>query len=449
LEKVKFECSNCSYVVPKWLGNCLKCNSWNSFVEKSYKSESKIKKLKLSTIKKLCNIKQRSLNRLSSEIMEFDRVMGGGIVQGSLTLVGGEPGVGKSTLLLEMVAKVAKSNKKRKVLYISGEESESQVALRAKRLNINAENIYIMNESYWEKIKLALDEIEPIFFVLDSIQTTKSIEVKSPAGSISQIKEVTYEIINYCKEKNLITILIGHITKDGAISGPKLLEHMVDTVLYFEGINDKNQRLLRSIKNRFGSTEEIGFFEMSENGLNEIKNSAQYFIEQNYTHGPGRSTTCISEGSSVLFIEVQALVNENKYSNNRRTTQGIDTNRLSMLIAIIEKFFEISLMNQDIFINIIGGIKIDKREIDLSIVASILSSYYKKALDRKILFLGEVGLSGEIRSTPMIEARLKEISLYDYEEIILGNQDIEGLRQKFNIKISTLEKIRDLKKYFF
>ncbi len=447
--KRSYECSKCSYIVAKWLGHCLKCNSWNSFVESNpglKKNQTKIKKIKVKNLSSLSNI---DFNRNSTGINELDRVLGGGIVDGSLTLIGGEPGVGKSTLLLEVVGKIGSKNNEKKILYISGEESEEQVFLRAKRLGVNQKNIYVVNENKWEEIKLYLDKINPILFVLDSIQTTIISQMSSTVGSVSQIKEVTYEILNYCKDKNVSCIVVGHITKDGSISGPKVLEHMVDTVLYFESIGQENQRVLRSIKNRFGNTHEVGLFEMKSNGLEQITNASNWFIEDSSIDSPGRSRTCILEGKRVLFIEVQALVNENKVSNAKRNTQGIDSNRLLMLIAIIEKYFEISLVDQDIFINLVGGLKLNKKEIDLAIVVSILSSYYKKSLEEKILFLGEVGLSGEIRNIKYFNQIKKEIEIYDYKEVVVAKVVQDKPRQKSSLNISALKKVSDLKKYFF
>ncbi len=448
MEKIKFECSNCLYLVPKWLGHCIKCNSWNSFIETNSKYSKKSKTIKKIDLKNLSEVGNESIYRICTGIGELDRVLGGGIVQGSLTLIGGQPGVGKSTLLLEAAAKLVRLNENKRVLYISGEESEGQISLRAKRLNICEENIYLLNENDWEKIKLAIDQLRPIVFILDSIQTTVIKDMSASPGSVSQIKEITYEILNYCKDKKISSIIVGHITKDGSISGPKVLEHMVDTVLYFEGLGEHNHRILKSIKNRFGNTFEVGLFEMEEEGLIEISDTSKSFIKSTI-NGPGRTRTCILEGRRVLFLEIQALVNENKFSNPKRITQGIDNSRLSMLIAIIEKYAGISLINQDVYINVVGGFKVDNKEIDLAIVASILSSYFKITVEGEKVFLGEVGLSGEIRGASFLDSILKDLEILNYKDLVIGIENKDELRQKFNFKISALEKINDLKEKFF
>lgn len=448
MEKIKYECSNCQYVVPKWLGYCLKCSSWNSFVEKKKNAKKRKNKLEPLAYKKLIEIESKNLERILIGISEFDRVLGGGLTQGAMTLIGGEPGVGKSTLLLEALSKIANSNSLKNFLYISGEESEEQISLRAKRLKVKEKNLFITYESKWEKIRLVLDELDPFVFILDSIQTTVSEELPRAAGTISQIREITHEILNYCKDKKVCCFIIGHITKDGTISGPKVLEHMVDTVLYFEKFGDGNQRILRSIKNRFGNTFEVGIFEIREDGLIGALNISANFIGSKKTKSPGRSISCILEGKRAFLVEVQALVNENKFLNPKRVTLGIDQNRLSMLVAIIEKYFEISLTNQDIFINLVGGLKVSNKEIDLAIIVSILSSYYKKPLSENIVFLGEVGLSGEVREEKNLDLKLKEIVLYGHEEIFVGRMTKEKPRQKLDFKISVLEKINDLKKIF-
>lgn len=427
MSKVKsaYLCQSCGYSTMQWLGKCPKCNQWNSFEEeiisknrKIHKNPNEIEKIP----KTIDEIELNHISRMKTGVSEFDRVMGGGLVTGSLTLIGGQPGIGKSTLLIELMGRLAKQYGERKILYVSGEESEGQIARRAKRLGINDKNLYILNENSWEKIKEHLDTIKPSFFVLDSIQTTVSEEVSSPPGTISQIREVTYEVMNYAKGKDVTSFVIGHITKDGNIAGPKILEHMVDCVVYFEGDQFGHYRILRAIKNRFGSTNEIGVFEMSEKGLREVKNPSQYFLEDHLGSTSGRSLTCILEGTRPLFVEIQALVVESNCGNPRRITQGIDQNRLSMMIAIIEKYFKIPISFNDIYINIISGIKLNKRESDLAIIASIMSSFNNETIDGRTIYLGEVGLTGEVRSVSHIESRLSEIEQLGYGRVITSDK---------------------------
>jgi DNA repair protein RadA/Sms len=414
-------CQECSFKTPKWLGKCPECNSWNSFEkEQSIKTQDKASG-KSTNVNTLGDVSILKRLKVTTSIDEFDRVLGGGLVCGSLVLIGGEPGIGKSTLLLMLSNNLA-VNDRRKVLYVSGEESSSQLASRAERLKIVNENVYVANETIWQKIKSCINEVKPSFIVLDSIQTTYSREVLSTPGSLNQIKEITFELMSIAKEKNISIFIVGHITKEGSIAGPKILEHMVDTVLYFEGERDSFCRILRSIKNRFGNTNEVGFFEMSSSGLRELSNPSHYFLDKNIKSSIGRCLTCCLEGQRPLFIEVQALVVENKLGHGNRVTQGFDNKRLSLMIAIIEKFFGLILSHSDIYVNIVGGQKLSSRESDLAILMSILSSYYLKPIDQNSLFIGEVGLAGEVRKVTMIEQRLKEISLYSYKSVYLDSQ---------------------------
>ncbi len=444
MEKIQHECQSCGYVVPKWLGHCSKCNSWNSFLE--IKEVLKKKKLKNTKYKKLPDVVSADNLKIKTNIKELDRVLGDGLTLGSLILIGGSPGVGKSTLLLNMAYEISKSFHEKKIFYVSGEESESQVSQRSKRLDINSENIYFLNETSLEEIKISADKLKPSILIIDSIQTTYSEDLNSSPGNISQIRLVTNEIMNYCKKKRITTFIVGHITKDGSLSGPKVLEHMVDTVLYFEGDKENDLRILRCIKNRFGSTDEIGLFEMTQKGIKSLNDPSEMFIDANLKKSFGRSTAAILEGSRVIFIESQALVNENKFSNGRRTTQGFDSNRLSMLVAIIEKYFNISLSFFDIFVNIVGGIKIAKKELDLSIIVSILSSYFKTPIDPHCLFMGEVGLTGEIRKLHKMEKRIKEIEAYNYSTLVTGNYNLTFESKK--IVIQKINLVSELNNFF-
>ncbi len=447
-------CQDCDYESPMWTGQCPQCREWNTLEESIYTTGIKnFFKENSSSIsendspKKLDEVYFEENFFIPTKIKEFDKVLGGGLIQGSLILIGGEPGIGKSTLLTKIMGNLCSQKKDDKFFYISGEESLKQISSRAKRLNVKAENLYIYHETHWQKIKTHIHKLKPKFLVIDSIQTTISSDLNSPPGSITQIRDVTYELMNTIKSLHTTCFIIGHITKDGSIAGPKILEHMVDTVIYFEGDQLGHYRILRSIKNRFGNTNEVGVFEMTEEGLKEVRNPSQYFLEEQLKNSYGRSLTCILEGTSPLFIETQALVTSNKFGNGRRTTQGIDSNRLSMLIAIIEKYFELLISDQDFYINVIGGLKLEGRESDLGIIAAILSSFKSKPIDPSLIFLGEVGLTGEVRSCSQMEVRLREMEKLNYKKLITSKKASKKFNKKFDIEIIGLEKAKDLEEY--
>lgn len=453
--KVKFVCSECGYETPKWAGKCPDCHNWNTFEEEEVvksaqrNATSRAANTEKNKAQLIGEIESQTFARFITKNNEFDRVMGEGVTKGSLTLLGGEPGIGKSTLLMEICGKLSNLNSEYKVLYVSGEESSGQVAGRSKRLGINEKNFYILNETNWQNIVKAIKEIKPTFFVLDSIQTTVSTEIPSAAGTVSQIREVTYEVMNYAKATGLTCFVIGHVTKDGNIAGPKILEHMVDTVIYFEGDQLGQYRMLRAIKNRFGNTNEVGIFEMDESGLNEVKNPSQYFLDSSIKDAFGRSLTCVLEGTRPIFVEIQALVVENKFGNGRRTTQGVDSNRLSLLVAVIDKYFDLPLSFNDIYLNIVGGIKLTKRESDLSILASLLSSYRAQAIEDGVVLIGEVGLTGEVRSVPLMESRLKEIAQLNYKKVITSYRTAEKFKDKFDLEIIGVKKAVELEELLF
>jgi len=451
--KTVFTCQECGYQTPKWLGKCPDCNQWNSFSEeesiKPSKSAPKSIAGRETKPKTISEVELETFERYHTGISEFDRVMGGGVTTGSLTLIGGEPGIGKSTLLMEVCGKLIDNVPNEKILYVSGEESESQVANRSKRLGVDNSGFYIYNETNWQKILEQIKTLKPKFLVLDSIQTAHSSLVESAAGTLSQIREVTYELMNFAKAYNLTCFIVGHVTKEGQIAGPKILEHMVDTVIYFEGDQLGQYRMLRVMKNRFGNTNEIGIFEMRENGLIEIKNPSQYFLEQTLPGSYGRSLTCILEGTRSLFVEIQALVVENKFAVGRRTTQGLDSNRVALLVAVIDKYLGIPLSYNDIYVNVVGGMKLTSRENDLSIIASLLSSYYATPIPDDIIFLGEVGLTGEVRSVPMIEIRLKEISHMNYKKVITSKKTAQDLKGKFKVELVGISRASELKNILF
>jgi DNA repair protein RadA/Sms len=449
MNKTIFSCESCGHQAPKWLGKCPECGNWNSFIEESISKkdkslvQSKIQPIQLSEVVLTDN------QRFSTGIHEFDRVMGGGITKGSLTLIGGEPGIGKSTLLLEICGRLGSRNSSDIILYISGEESEIQILKRSQRLGIKSANIFLYHQNIWEKILDEIKKSKPTFIILDSIQTTISKELNSPAGTVSQIREVTYELMNYAKSKELTCFIVGHITKDGTIAGPKLLEHMVDTVVYFEGDQTGHYRILRSIKNRFGNTNEVGLFEMREDGLCEIINPSHYFLDFSIDGSFGRSITSIVEGTRVLFVEIQALVIENKFTQGKRVTQGLDNNRVALLVAVIDKYLGLPLSYQDMYVNVVGGLKITGRETDLAIMTSLISSFTGKPLPEKSIFLGEVGLTGEIRSVPWIENRLKECQQMNYQQVYLSTQSAKKFNGKFNLKLIGLEKAIDVYSLIF
>ena len=482
--KNQFVCSECAHVEYKWVGRCVQCGEWNSFQEEVSRKKNETKG-RLDGPKRMCDVSKASYERIATGINEFDRVVGGGLVKGSLLLVGGEPGIGKSTLLMEVCGKLGNlsSSRKiiathpsdliaskegaddchesakavtrqgggpsRKILYVSGEESEGQVAERSRRLGVSAENLMVFNETNWEIIKENLKVLRPQYFVLDSIQTTMSENVQSTPGTVSQIREVTYEILNYCKANDITAIIIGHVTKEGNIAGPKVLEHMVDAVIYFEGDQLGQYRILRSIKNRFGNTNEVGIFEMKEDGLYEVANPSEYFLDLVSTDSYGRSISNIVEGSRTLFVEAQALVVENKNGFGRRTAQGFDSNRLAMLVAIVEKYFDIPLAFSDIYVNIVGGIKLKTRECDLAIVAALLSSLRKGPIPEDTVLLGEVGLTGEVRSIPTLEMRIKEIEQLKYKRLITSKRIAEEFQDRVNFEAIGIEKVGQLDQLLF
>jgi len=447
-----FICQNCSYQTSKWMGKCPECGSWNSFTEETTVAAKDLNRAHKRTaqgseVPKLINeIVLEKQFRVVTGMAEFDRVVGGGVVPGSLILIGGEPGIGKSTLLTTIMGKLSQLYSDQVVLYVSGEESVNQVAERAKRVGVNSSSFYIYNETNWQKVLEQINKLQPRFLVVDSIQTTTSSEIDSAPGTVSQIREVTYELMNHVKSNGITCFVIGHITKEGSIAGPKILEHMVDTVIYFEGDQFGHYRLLRAMKNRFGNTNEVGIFEMKESGLDEVRNPSQYFLDDQLEDSYGRTLTCIIEGSRSLFVEIQALVVENKFGNGRRTTQGIDNNRLAMMVAVIEKYFGIPLGFNDIYLNVVGGMKLATRESDLSIIASLLSSFRSKPIDSSTVFIGEVGLTGEVRSVPQMEMRIKEMAQLNYKRVITSDKAARELKGKYDIEIVGIKRARDLEK---
>ncbi len=435
-----FFCKECGYESAKWLGKCPGCNSWNSFVEEKINKKSSSKSSKgysstfsnVSTVKKLNDIVVTKEIRLDTGYDELNRVFGGGIVEGSLNLIGGEPGIGKSTLIMQVCSKLAKVGA---VLYISGEESETQVKLRADRLKVSSDNILFYNETNIDSIEDKIEEISPKFCIVDSIQTMYDEEISSTPGSISQVKEVTARLMYQAKRKKITTIVIGHVTKDGVIAGPRILEHMVDTVIYIEGERFLSHRIVRGVKNRFGSTNEIGIFDMKDEGMVEVKNMSDIFLTKSDKNLPGTAIVATVEGTSTILMEVQALTTHSYYNMPRRVANGIDINRLNMLIAVLEKRCKLSLSTQDIYVNVIGGMRVDEPAVDLSIAMAIYSSYKNIAIDPQTVFLGEIGLTGEIRNITNFEKRIKEISKLGYNKIYTNKKQIGSLKGKVEAEL--------------
>ncbi len=417
-----FECQHCGEQSTKWLGKCPNCSSWDSFIELNQEQQEVLKQTSKvintsSKAKPITQIQQDDVTRFSSHNEEFDLVLGGGIVPGSLTLIGGSPGVGKSTLLLKVAGSIAKSGKK--VLYVSGEESAGQIKLRANRLDANHDELFLLSE-------IKLEEIQDEFLrenyevcIIDSIQTIYSSNLTSAPGSVSQVREITFELMRKAKESNLAMFIIGHITKDGSIAGPRVLEHMVDTVLYFEGEASKELRMLRGFKNRFGSTSEIGIFEMTAEGLISAKDINSKFFDKSKAQS-GSALTVVMEGSRALILEVQALVTESTYPNPKRSATGFDANRLNMLLALLEKKIDLPLNSYDVFINISGGIKIKESSADLAVIAAIISSFRNRPLSKESVFVGEVSLTGEIKDVYSIDLRLKEAQAQGIKKAVVA-----------------------------
>ncbi len=417
-----FECQHCGEQSTKWLGKCPGCGSWDSFIELNQEQQEVLKQTTkvvntTSKAKPITQIQQDDVTRFSSCNDEFDLVLGGGIVPGSLTLIGGSPGVGKSTLLLKVAGSIAGSGKK--VLYVSGEESAGQIKLRANRLEANHDDLYLLSEIKLEEIQDELLRQDYEVCIIDSIQTIYSSNLTSAPGSVSQVREITFELMRKAKETNLAMFIIGHITKEGSIAGPRVLEHMVDTVLYFEGEASKEIRMLRGFKNRFGSTSEIGIFEMTSEGLMSAKDINSKFFDKSKPQS-GSALTVVMEGSRALILEVQALVTESTYPNPKRSATGFDVNRLNMLLALLEKKIDLPLNTYDVFINISGGIKIKESSADLAVIAAIISSFRNRPLSKESVFVGEVSLTGEIKDVYSIDLRLKEAQAQGIKKAVLA-----------------------------
>ncbi len=452
MAKVKsaFFCQNCGHEAPKWLGKCPSCNEWNTFVEEKIEktvpnavafssAESKSKPQTVQTIQTNSDVKIPLVDN------ELNRVLGGGLVQGSLILFGGEPGIGKSTLMLQLAIK----NKNKKVLYVSGEESEQQIKLRADRVGIENEFCFILAETHLQNVFKHAEDIQPDILIIDSIQTLYSSDIESTPGSVSQVKECTAQLLRYAKTTGVPVFLIGHITKEGSLAGPKVLEHMVDCVLQFEGDRQHVYRLLRTIKNRFGSTNELGIYEMVGGGLREVLDPTDILVHHKDSALSGIALSATMEGMRPLLIEVQALVSTAAYGTPQRSSTGFDAKRLNMLLAVMEKRCGFKLAAKDVFLNITGGIKVVDPAIDLAVVAAVLSSNTDLALDSKTVMAAEVGLSGEIRPVNRVEQRISEAQKLGFERIIISKY-CKGINPKdFEIKVQMCGKMEEVVKALF
>jgi DNA repair protein RadA/Sms len=452
MAKIKsvFICQSCGTQSPKWVGKCSGCEEWNTYVEEqvgghtekeltNWREESS--KTGNSRAVRLNEIEENSEKRIVTYDQELNRVLGGGIVHGSMVLIGGEPGIGKSTLMLQL----ALSSKRLKVLYVSGEESQQQIKMRAQRIGQTSDNCFILAETSTQNIFNHIREIQPHILVIDSIQTLSTPRIESAAGSVSQVRECTAELLKFAKESNTPVFLVGHITKEGGLAGPKVLEHMVDTVLQFEGDRHLAYRILRTTKNRFGSTSELGIYEMQSTGLREVSNPSEILISQREEDSPGVAIGASIEGNRPLLIEIQSLVSTASYGTPQRNSNGFDAKRLNMLLAVLEKRGGFRLSSQDVFLNVAGGIKIEEPALDLAVCASLVSGLHDAPISDKTAFAAEVGLGGEVRAVNRIENRISEAEKLGFKEIFISKYNMKGLEQKkYSIKIRPFSRLTDL-----
>ncbi|MGT2641561.1 DNA repair protein RadA [Streptococcus sinensis] len=449
-KKSTFVCQNCEYHSPKYLGRCPNCGSWSSFVEEVETAEVKHARVSLTGEKarpmKLAEVTSIDVNRTKTDMDEFNRVLGGGVVPGSLVLIGGDPGIGKSTLLLQVSTQLSHQGT---VLYVSGEESAEQIKLRAERLGDIDSEFYLYAETNMQNIRTEIEKIKPDFLIIDSIQTVMSPEISSVQGSVSQVREVTAELMQLAKTNNIATFIVGHMTKEGTLAGPRTLEHMVDTVLYFEGERQHTFRILRAVKNRFGSTNEIGIFEMQSGGLVEVLNPSQVFLEERLDGATGSSIVVTMEGTRPILAEVQALVTPTMFGNAKRTTTGLDFNRASLIMAVLEKRAGLLLQNQDAYLKSAGGVKLDEPAIDLAVAVAIASSYKDLPTNPQECFIGEIGLTGEIRRVNRIEQRINEAAKLGFTKVYAPKNSLNGLKVPDNIQVIGVTTIGEVLKKVF
>lgn len=442
-KKSVFYCTDCGNELSKWAGQCPMCGAWNTVVEAPDTSLKSINSLTISSFSKaelMSEIRENEEIRFTTGINELDRVLGGGAVRGSIVLLGGAPGVGKSTLLLQLCGYVSG---KERVLYISGEESRSQIKMRAQRININYSDVYLYAETDMSSIINTINDIKPDIIIIDSIQTVYSSEITSAAGSVSQVRDCTMSIMRLAKENNFTAFIVGHINKEGNIAGPKVLEHIVDCVLYFEGEQHLSFRILRAAKNRFGSTNEIGVFEMAESGLIEIPNPSEVMLSGRPDNSSGSCVTCLMEGSRPILAEIQSLVAKSGFAAGRRTSNGLDYNRANLLIAVAEKRAGLSLINYDVYLNVVGGIRIMETSADLASLLALISSYKDTPIPNDLVALGEVGLSGEIRSVSHLNQRLSEIQRMGFKKCLIPRHIKADLKVPDGLEVIKVKNIRE------
>ncbi|MCP0887521.1 DNA repair protein RadA [Ligilactobacillus sp. WILCCON 0076] len=439
--KTQYVCQSCGYVSPRYLGKCPNCGAWNTLIEeiqqkKETTANSKPRRTIAGTKVKpqlIDQVSTKEAPRVKTELSELNRVLGGGIVPGSLVLIGGDPGIGKSTLLLQVSGQLA--HIKSKVLYVSGEESATQIKMRADRLGIKGSEFYLYPETDMDAIRQSIADLNPEYVIIDSVQTMQEPEMSSAVGSVAQIREVTADLMQLAKTNGITIFIVGHVTKGGAIAGPKILEHMVDTVLYFEGDKQRTYRILRAVKNRFGSTNEIGIFEMRDGGLYEVNNPSEIFLEERLKGATGSAIVASLEGTRPILVELQALVTPTAFGNAKRTTAGLDHNRASLIMAVLEKRAGLLLQNQDAYLKTAGGVKLDEPAIDLAIAISIVSSYRDIETRSNDCFIGELGLTGEVRSVTRIGQRVAEAEKLGFKRIFIPKNNLDGLEFSNNIQV--------------
>jgi DNA repair protein RadA/Sms len=433
-----FVCQNCGHQSGKWLGKCSECGEWNSLVEEKLQTSRKggtrngFKLREVSAVA-FTEIEPQDDRRTPSGVTEFDRVLGGGIVPGTLVLIGGDPGIGKSTLLLQVADKLSDAGAL--VLYVSGEESERQIKLRGERLAVSAKNVFLLPETNLENIFREIERLKPGAIIVDSIQTVFSSVIESAPGSVSQVREVAHQFLLLAKNRGIPVFLIGHITKEGSIAGPKALEHIVDTVLYFEGERHHNHRIVRAVKNRYGAANEVGVFEMTGRGLMAVANPSQMFLQERPLNVAGSIVTACMEGTRPLLVEIQALVSGNKYGTGRRMTQGLDQNRVALMIAMLEKRAGMQLTGDDVFVNIAGGLEVDEPAADLGVVTAIASSFKNMTIDPHTAVFGEVGLTGEVRGAMQAAVRAREAQALGFKKIVMPASNVAGLERLLGVRV--------------
>ncbi len=447
-----FVCQSCGHQSGKWLGKCPECGEWNSLVEERARQTKKAGgrngfRLRDVTAVAYSDIESQDDVRISSGVTEFDRVLGGGIVPGTLVLIGGDPGIGKSTLLLQVADRLSSSGTV--VLYVSGEESERQIKLRGERLGVEAKGLYLLPETNLENIFHEIDRLNPGAIIVDSIQTVFSSLMDSAPGSVSQVREVAHQFLLLAKNRTIPVFLIGHITKEGSIAGPKALEHIVDTVLYFEGERHHNHRIVRATKNRFGAANEVGVFEMTGTGLVPVANPSQMFLQERPQNVSGSIVTACMEGTRPVLVEIQALVSGTKYGTGRRMTQGVDQNRVSLLIAMLEKRTGLQLIGDDVFVNIAGGLEVDEPAADLGVVAAIASSFKNMTVDPHTAVFGEVGLTGEVRGAMQPAVRAREAQALGFKKILMPASNAAGLERLLGLRVVGVRSVEEAMEELF